>query len=273
MCASYRRPKIMGIINATDDSFFAESRALSAKALLQKAEQLIDAGADIIDIGAESTRPGSSYVDAALERKRVLRAIDAVQSIDPSMPISVDTRKYSVAKAALDAGAEIINDVSGLRDDDKLASLVAERGVQVCIMHMRGTPKTMQVEPHYDDVIREIKSELQILIAVALDAGVRREQIIIDPGIGFGKRYEDNWRILHHVNSFTELGYPVLIGLSRKSFLRVVSGEMSEPEDRLFPTLAAQLWCAWQCVCIVRTHDVLPFATMLQTMEEITQAP
>ena len=180
------------------------------------------AGADILDIGGESTRPGSSAVEATAERDRVVPVIRAIRSAQDSevatVRISVDTRKASVAAAALDAGATMVNDVSGLTDDAALIPLVAQRGVPVCIMHMQGSPETMQRNPTYSDPVRDIIDELRRRVRAALDGGVAPEQIIVDPGIGFGKTVRDNLEILRRLPELSRLGYPVLVGLSRKSF-------------------------------------------------------
>jgi len=231
-------------------------------------------GAEIIDIGGESSRPGSDYVSAREELQRVVPAVRAVREALPEIAISVDTRKAIVAEAALDAGATMINDISALRDDPELAGLIAERSVPICLMHMRGTPLTMQASPRYHDVIGEIRTELLSFVQGALDAGIQREQIIIDPGIGFGKRFEHNWTVLNHLQELIDLGYPVLVGLSRKSFLGGTGDESPPrpPEGRLNATLAAQLWCTLQGVSILRVHDVQPMVEMLAVLEAIATA-
>lgn len=273
--SGFRRPRIMGIVNVTHDSFFSSSRAVDVGEVRSRAVSMAREGADIIDIGGESSRPGSEYVSLEEECRRVVPAVTAVREALPEIEISVDTRKARVAEAALDAGATMINDISGLRDDPDLPRLIAERSVPVCIMHMRGTPPTMQVAPRYDDVIAEIRRELLSFVRIALDAGVRREQIIIDPGIGFGKRFEHNWTVLRCVSELVDLGYPVLIGLSRKSFLGEVRGEVPPrpPEERLYATLAAQLWCTLQGVSVLRVHDVRPMVEMSAALEAIITAP
>ncbi|MFW5747231.1 MAG: dihydropteroate synthase [bacterium] len=268
-------PYIMGILNITPDSFYAGSRARSAAVVAETAERMEADGADILDIGGESTRPGSDYVSPQEELDRVLPAVEAIRRRS-SIPLSVDTRKSLVAEAALNAGADMINDVSALRDDPELARLCAERNVPVVLMHMRETPKTMQVDPHYRDVISEIIQELEERIEAARAAGGRKEQIIIDPGIGFGKRYEDNLRILHGLQRLREPGFPLLMGLSRKSFLgRAAAGPDREPlpaEKRLISSVAANLWSVLEGADMVRVHDVEATAQALRVIEAIRKA-
>lgn len=261
-------PRIMGIVNTTHDSFFSGSRAPAVEEALALAEQHIRQGATIVDIGGESTRPGSAPVTVEEELRRVVPTVQAVHRAYPHILISADTRSAAVARAALDVGAGMINDVSGLQHDPAMRDLVVERGVPVCVMHMRGTPATMQDSIHFDDLLGEIEGELHQAIAPLVAAGVAREHIILDPGIGFGKEFHHNWSILRHLERFTASGYPVLIGLSRKRFL----GPTQDPADRLYATLAAQLWCTLQGVSILRVHDVAPIAQMIRVMQEIYDA-
>ena len=271
MTLDYRRPRVMGILNATDDSFFATSRARSPERIEQRVTVMLGAGVDIVDVGGESTRPGSEYVDAATERERVVPAVRLIRALDPSVAISIDTRKAPVAEAALDAGATIVNDVSALRDDPRMGALVAERGVAVCLMHMRGTPRDMQRDPRYRDVVAEVRAELAERKDVALAAGIAEERIVLDPGIGFGKRFEDNWALLANLDALRDLGSPLLIGLSRKSFLGAIGRRgRNAPEDRLIATIAAQLWCTLLGVEIIRVHDVAEFREALAAFDAIT---
>lgn len=257
----------------TRDSFFSSSRVTDLNEIRARARKIVVEGADIIDLGGESSRPGSDYVSSAEELKRVVPAVETIRADHPELEISVDTRKAAVAQAALDAGATMINDISGLRDDPELAPLIAERNVPVCIMHMRGTPRTMQMNPVYNDVIGEICSELGDLVEGARQAGIRAEQIILDPGIGFGKTFSHNWEILRNLKHITGIGYPVLIGLSRKSFLGAISRDTTTPaippEERLNATIAAQIWCTLQGVSFVRVHDVRPMEDALNVLERL----
>jgi dihydropteroate synthase len=272
------RPLVMGIVNCTPDSFYPESRRAGTEAALEAARGMIRDGADILDIGGESTRPGSDPVPAAEERTRVVPVIEGIRA-ESEVAISVDTRKSEVAQAALDAGADIVNDVSGLRDDPALGPLVAERGVPVVLMHMRGTPKTMQHRPHYSDTVADILEELRERIDVARGAGVAEDRIIVDPGIGFGKTVADNLRILNATARFREeLGLPVLIGASRKSFIGKVAARPQQPEQaaeplaveqRLPGTLACHLWAAAAGADILRVHDVAETVQALTLLEAI----
>ncbi len=248
-----QRPLVMGILNCTPDSFYPASRRGDSGDAAHAALDMIEAGADIIDVGGESTRPGADYVDADEETRRVVPVIRAIRRVSP-IPISIDTRKRVVAEAALDAGADIVNDVSGLRDDPDLRRLAAERGAPVVLMHMRGSSKTMQRRPRYDDAVAEVRSELIERVEIAVEAGVPEETIILDPGIGFGKRAEDNLAIIANLSMFVELGRPVLIGISRKSFVDAVLDRAVE--DRLAGSLAAEAYAVLEGAHIVRVHDV-----------------
>ena len=227
---------------------------------------MIEEGADLLDFGGESTRPGAAYVDADEQIRRIVPVITDIRKRS-HIPISVDTRIASVASAALDAGADIINDVTGLSDDSAMASLAAKRDVPVIIMHMRGTSRTMQKNPHYDDTIAEICDELSIRAESAISAGIDRKKIILDPGIGFGKRVEDNLRIIGRIDLIKALGFPVLLGISRKSFIdRVLDRAV---EDRLIGSLAAEAWGVIRGVEIVRVHDVRPTVDLIRMIEAI----
>lgn len=245
-----RRALVMGIVNTTPDSFYPPSRrcgAAAAAAALRMAEQ----GADLIDLGGESTRPGAAPVAAAEEIRRVVPAVEAVAAAG-GPPISIDTSKVEVARAALDAGAVLVNDVTGLRDV-RLRRLVAERGVPAVVMHLRGTPRTMQRQIHYDDTVGEVLGELKQRLNDALAAGIRQRQLIVDPGIGFGKRPADNLRLLQGLPVLRALG-PVLVGVSRKSFLEKLLG--AALEERLAGTTAANTIALLGGADVVRVHDV-----------------
>ena len=264
------RTLVMGIINSTPDSFLASSRVATVDRVVSAARAMIDAGADILDIGGESSRPGSDYVSAGTEIDRVVPMISAIREFS-DIPISIDTRKQAVAAAAVEAGADIINDISALRDDPELAGFVATRGLAVILMHMRGTPRTMQENPHYDDVIGEISSELLHFAAEAQRAGVAQRQIILDPGIGFGKRLQDNVAILCGVAELSRLGYPLLIGASRKAFIgSLVGGDSPRaPQQRLAGSLAAHLLSAQAGAHILRVHDVAETVDALRVLSAV----
>ena len=267
---------VMAIVNCNEDSFYAPSRALREQAV-EKALQAEEDGASIIDFGAESSRPGSSYVCEEEELRRLIPVVKAFREQSP-LPVSVDTRKAAVARSALDAGADIINDISALSDDPGMAGLCAERGAAVVLMHKQGIPLTMQDAPRYGDLFAEIDAFLSEAAQRAVAAGISPEKIIIDPGIGFGKRLEDNLEILRRIACFGRLprlaeicgkDYPVLIGLSRKSFIGEIIGRQnssrriaarlstaSDAEDRLSGTLAANGVAIMGGADIIRVHDV-----------------
>jgi len=257
---------VMGILNCTPDSFFPSSRAASLKDAMKSAHEMISAGVDIVDVGGESTRPGSEPVPVEEEIRRVIPVIQALRA-DSDVIVSVDTRKKEVAERALDAGADIINDISGLRHNDDLARLVARRRVPVVLMHMRGTPKTMQKSPFYKNTISEILRELQPSIAAAIGAGIAPEMIIIDPGIGFGKRIQDNLRIIKELASLKSLKFPILVGLSRKGFIGEI---LDRPvEKRLIGTVTANTLAILNGANIIRVHDVADAVEMVKIIDSI----
>jgi dihydropteroate synthase len=256
----------MGIINTTPDSFYPGSRYPDAEAVAATAARMVEDGAALLDIGGESSRPGSDYVETDEEIQRVVPALRAIRRLT-DVPISVDTRKAAVAAAALDAGADIVNDISALGDDPELSHLVARQGVPVVLMHMRGTPRTMQKAPRYDDTVGEITQELRSALHRAQEAGVDTGRIIIDPGIGFGKRQIDNLRILAGIPRLGALGYPILIGLSRKSFLGNITGR--KVEDRLAASLGGNVYAAVMGAHILRVHDVAPTVDALRVVRAI----
>ena len=258
---------IMGIINATPDSFYEPSRSISVEKGLERALVLEAEGADIIDIGGESTRPGSSYISEEDEIERVIPLIEAIRKRS-AVPISVDTRKAAVMKAAFKAGATLCNDISALTDDPALGRLIAEEAGAVVLMHKRGTPPTMQQNvPQYGNVVTEVRDYLEERVAYALNCGIAQECIIIDYGIGFGKTVEDNYRLVAASTYFTGLGYPLLAGLSRKSFIGAVTG--GSPEKRLSGTLAATMYAVQQGALIVRVHDVAETKELLLVLKEL----
>ncbi len=248
-----QRTLIMGVLNVTPDSFSDGGRFFKLDDAVAHAERMAEDGADIIDVGGESSRPGADPVDEEEEKRRVIPVIKEIsRRID--LPISIDTYKPSVAEEAIDSGASIINDITALRDPE-MVDLAARGKVGVVLMHMKGTPKTMQVSPEYDDLISEIYSFLDERIEVALQGGVDRDRIMIDPGIGFGKRYEDNLEILRRLREFKSLGCPILIGTSRKSFIGKTLGDLPV-EERLEGTAATVAISIANGADVVRVHDV-----------------
>jgi dihydropteroate synthase len=264
-----RRIYVMGILNCTPDSFYPGSRLSGTEAALEAARSMIAAGADILDVGGESTRPGSDDVPVEQELARVIPVLQGIRQ-QSDVLLSIDTRKTEVAREALQAGADMVNDVSALRHNRPLAELVAGSGVPVVLMHMRGEPKTMQAHPHYEDTIAEITSELRDSVDFACAAGIDPGKIILDPGIGFGKRVQDNLLIIKQLASFRSLGFPVLIGLSRKSFLGEVTGEAVE--GRLNATVAANALAMLNGADIVRVHDVPEAVQTARVVEAVREA-
>ena len=260
---------IMGIVNATPDSFWEGSRALEASGPERGAERALALraeGADVIDIGGESTRPGSAYVSEEEELARVIPIVKAIRKRS-DVPISVDTRKARVLEAALGEGADILNDVSALADDPAMAPLAARAGIPVILMHRRGTPDSMQKNPSYADPVREVTEELVARARYAAEMGIARERIILDPGIGFGKRREDNVALIAGLAEIVSAGYPVLMALSRKSCIGEMTGR--ETRDRLPGTLAANLLAVQRGAFMLRVHDVGETRDMLRVLKEI----
>jgi dihydropteroate synthase len=253
----------MAIVNCTGDSFYPKSRAGSPQAAAERALAAAEAGAAIIDFGGESTRPGAAYVTAEEEIRRIIPAIKAFRRHSP-LPVSVDTRKAEVARLALEAGADIINDISALEDDPAMGPLCAERGAVVVLMHKRGIPLNMQDEPFYTDVVREVSAYLAKAVERAGGWGIAADHIILDPGIGFGKRLEDNLDILARLGEIHGLGYPVLLGLSRKSFIGELTGR--EGGERLAGTIAANAWGLIGGAKILRVHDVAETADLVRVI-------
>lgn len=249
-----KKTYLMGILNVTPDSFFDGGRYFSVKKATEQALRMIDEGADIIDIGGESTRPGAEPVTVDEELKRVIPVIEAL-SKKVSIPISIDTYKAKVAELAIQAGATIVNDISGLRFDSEMPAVVSKYKVPVIIMHIKGTPRDMQKNPSYKALIPEIIEYLRESIVIAKKAGVQENMIIIDPGIGFGKLPEHNLEIIKRLKDFTHLGKPILIGVSRKSFIGKVLND-APPEERLEGTAAAVVASILNGANIVRVHDV-----------------
>jgi len=249
-----QRTVVMGILNVTPDSFYDGGRYARAEAAVQRALQMVQDGADIVDIGGESTRPGSQPVPEEEELRRVLPVIEAVRG-QVDVPISIDTTKSRVAERALQAGACMVNDISGLGFDPRMAEVVARHGALCCVMHIQGTPQTMQQNPQYEDVVRDISRYFEERLALAERAGILRENIWLDPGIGFGKTVEHNLEILRRLREFTAFGLPILIGTSRKSFIGKILGDLP-PEERLEGTAATVAIAIMNGANAVRVHDV-----------------
>lgn len=260
-------PRIMGIVNVTPDSFSDGGQFFSRDAALRQALKLVEDGADILDIGGESTRPGSDPVAVQEEIDRVAPAIEAI-SAEVDVPISIDTMKADVMRAAVSAGAGLINDVNALRSEGALQA-AAELDVPVCLMHMQGTPQTMQQEPHYEDVVAEVEQFLLERIEVCEQAGIKADKIMLDPGFGFGKRARHNLRLMKHLSRFTRLPYPVLVGVSRKSII----GDMLKVsvEERLAGSLALASIAVWQGAKLIRTHDVRDTAQAVKLTQHVQQ--
>jgi dihydropteroate synthase len=256
----------MGVINVTPDSFYGGSRTPDAERAVARGLELQSQGADILDIGGESSRPGSDPVPAAEEMRRVVPVISALRR-QTDIFLSVDTNKREVAQAAVEAGADIVNDISALRSDAGLLEWIASSGAAVVLMHMLGTPKTMQVEPGYEDVLAQVRSFLAARKAAAQAAGLEADRIILDPGIGFGKRPEDNLTLLNRLSDLGGLGCPLLVGPSRKSFLGAILGLPAE--ERLEGTLAAAVLCVARGAHILRVHDVEAVRRAVLTAEAV----
>jgi dihydropteroate synthase len=243
----------MGIVNVTPDSFYDGGHRLDADRAVADAMTMVEAGADIIDIGGESTRPGASPVSLNDELARVLPVVRSLRRLT-QVPISIDTYKAGVAEAALAEGADIVNDVSALTFDSGMADLVAAEKVPVVLMHMQGTPRTMQLEPHYGDVVAEVCDFLARRVEFAVERGIEREKLIIDPGIGFGKTLEHNLALLKGLPGLARIGQPLLVGVSRKGFIGKLLGAVAE--ERLEGSLAAAIAAVLAGAHIVRVHDV-----------------
>lgn len=264
-----QRTVVMGILNVTPDSFYDGGRYDQPEAAVQRALQMVEEGADILDIGGESTRPGSQPVSEEEELRRVMPVIEAVRQ-RVGVPLSIDTTKSRVAERALQVGACMVNDISGLGFDPRMAKVVAQYGAMCCIMHIQGTPQTMQQDPHYDDVVRHISRYFEERLALAEQAGISREHIWLDPGIGFGKTVEHNIEILRRLRELTTFGLPLLVGTSRKSFIGKVLGGLP-PEQRLEGTAATVAIAIMNGANAVRVHDVKEMVRVARMTDAVLQ--
>jgi dihydropteroate synthase len=253
-------PVVMGIVNVTPDSFSDGGRFLDAAVAIEHGRQLADEGAEILDVGGESTRPGAQPVTAAEEVRRVLPVIEGLVGTDAR--ISIDTTKAAVAREAVQAGATIVNDVSAFRFDPDLAGVTADAGATCVLMHMLGEPRTMQDDPRYDDVVSEVKAFLEERLAFAVAEGVREERVWLDPGIGFGKNVEHNLALIDRLDEIVAIGRPVVFGASRKSFLGKLTGR--HVDDRLAGTIAVNIIAYERGARVFRVHEVAPALDALQ---------
>lgn len=257
------RPLVMGILNVTPDSLYDGGRYLNVKSATKRALEMTMEGADIIDIGGESTRPGAAPVSEEEEIARVCPVVEELVK-HTKVPLSIDTTKAAVAREAIRRGASIVNDISGLSFDEEIAGVVAEADAHLVISHIRGTPATMQSDTRYDDLLGEIRGFLESAARKAIAAGVKKDKIIIDPGIGFGKTLKGNYIILKNISYFKALGYPLLVGLSRKSLIgKLYDGD----EDRLPGTIALNALAVYAGADIIRVHDVKAHVLSLKAVE------
>jgi dihydropteroate synthase len=263
------RTLVMGILNVTPDSFSDGGKFFDPQQGVEHALEMARAGADLLDVGGESTRPGSRGTSTEEELARILPVLKGLRSV-LSIPISIDTRKADVAEAAIDAGASVINDVSGLNTDPRIAKVAARHGVPLILMHMRGEPRTMQKAPFARNVMKDVTQGLRTAIGKARTAGVPKSQIIIDPGIGFGKSFQQNYELLQKLPELAKLGYPLLVGTSRKGFLGASlarHGKSAPPEERIWATAATVTASILGGAHIVRVHDVAEMAQVARVAD------
>lgn len=260
------RPLIMGILNVTPDSFFDGGKYSNVDAALRRCEEMLSEGMDIVDVGGESTRPGATPVSETEECDRVLPIITAItKKFD--CPVSIDTMKSGVARAALDAGASIINDVSAMTFDPRMLEVPQAFGAGVVLNHMRGAPRTMQENPVYQNVVQDVRGFLLERVRILASLGVSKDRIAVDPGIGFGKRLQDNYTLIEHLEELDSIGCPVLLGHSRKSFIGKTPG--LENSDRLHPSVAVAVYAALKGASILRVHDIRATAEALRMIQAI----
>jgi len=255
--------RLMGVLNVTPDSFSDGGRFLDHEAAIAHGGRLAAEGADILDVGGESTRPGAEPVSVEQELARVVDVVEGLDGLGLEVQISIDTSKAAVARAALRAGATLVNDVAALRADPDMAGVVADAGADCCLMHMLGEPRTMQREPRYDDVVSEVKAFLTERMEFAVGEGIEERRIMLDPGIGFGKTAAHNLELLRRLDELCELGRPLVVGTSRKSFLGRLAPSAPGPEDRLPGTIATNVLALERGASVFRVHDVGPVADAL----------
>jgi dihydropteroate synthase len=246
------RPSVMGVVNVTPDSFSDGGLYVESSAAVEHARRLLEEGATLVDVGGESTRPRAAPVSTEDELARIVPVLEGL----PGLPVSIDTSKAVVARKAIELGAELVNDVTALRADEQMAGVVAEADAYVCLMHMQGSPRTMQVAPSYDDVVGDVLAFLEERVAFAVEHGVREEHICIDPGIGFGKTPDQNLELLHRLDELRSLGRPVLVGVSRKSTLGKVLGDASATQVGIAASVAAAVAAFDRGATMIRAHDV-----------------
>ena len=262
---------LMGVVNVTPDSFSDGGRYLDGQTAIVHGLELEAQGAAILDIGGESTRPGAAPVSVQEELRRIVPVIEGLRARGSAAELSVDTSKAEVARAAVAAGAVIVNDVTALQGDAAMAGVVADLGVECCLMHMQGTPRTMQAHPHYDDVVSDVKAFLEERVANAVAAGIAEERIVLDPGIGFGKTVEHNLELLRRLDELLALGRPVLVGTSRKSFLGTLTGR--DVDARVPATIASNVLAFARGATLFRVHDVGPVRDALLVAAATVTAP
>ncbi|MGB6129481.1 MAG: dihydropteroate synthase [Psychrilyobacter sp.] len=256
----------MGILNLTPDSFSDGGSYADVEEAIKRAKKMVEEGADIIDVGAESTRPGATYIEEDEELERILPVIKRLVT-EVDVPISIDTYKSRVAEECIKVGAHIINDIKGLKEDPNMAKVVAKYGVSIIIMHIQGNPKNMQKKPIYDNMIEDIKESLRESVEIAIEAGISPKNIILDPGIGFGKTFQGNLEIIKKLCEFKKLEYPILMGASRKGFIGEILG--TPPLDRLEGNLAVAVISAYNGASIIRVHEVKETVKALKVTDSI----
>jgi dihydropteroate synthase len=264
-----RRPLVMGVLNVTPDSFSDGGRYADPSAGIAHGRAMLEAGADLLDVGGESTRPGSERTPPEEQIRRVRPVIEGLRrDLGHGCLLSIDTTRAAVARAALDAGAALINDIAAGTDDGDILPLTAERQCPIVLMHMQGQPATMQANPSYRNVVEEVAAHLRDRAAAATAAGVASHRILLDPGIGFGKDVNHNLELLRCLRELTSLGHPLVLGTSRKGFLGKIAGEPA-PRDRLFATAASVAWCVANGAAVVRVHDVEPMTRVVRVIRAI----